>query len=46
MGRSYLEVHSPVRDEGEKNREDFHQGFHLIYFLFWKFSSIGDFGTI
>lgn len=43
---SYLKVHSPVWDKGKENGENFHQGFHLIYFLFRKFSPIGDFGTV
>lgn len=46
MGWSYLEVHSPVGDESKENWEDFQQGFHFIYFLFWKFSSIGHFGCV
>lgn len=45
-GWSYLEVHSPVRDKGEEDWEDFHQSFHLLDFLFWKFPSIGHFGTV
>lgn len=43
---SYLKVHSPVWDKGKENGENFHHGFHLIYFLFRKFSPIGDFGTV
>lgn len=42
----YLEVHSPVRNKCEENRQNLHHGFHLIYFLFRKFPSIGDFGTV
>lgn len=43
---SYLEVHSPVRDKGEEDWEDFHQSFHLLYLLFWKFPSVGHFGAV
>lgn len=46
MGWSYLEVHSPIWDEGKEYREDFHQGFHFLYFLLWEFASIGHFGTV
>lgn len=36
MGRKHvtdLEVDGPVRDESQKDRQDFQQRFHFLYFL-------------